>query len=93
MAEALIRLNRSGASEIINESRVDVGGLEAATDDDNDLLNKLFYERYLEAYEGPGNPFFDRRMTDDLGKKQFKHFPVPAKNLNAWEAPLYTTGG
>ena len=93
MAEALIRLNRSGASEIINESRVDVGGLEAATDDDNDLLNKLFYERYLEAYEGPGNPFFDRRRTDDLGKKQFKHFPVPAKNLNAWEAPLYTTGG
>jgi hypothetical protein len=93
MAEALIRTNQSGAAEIINESRVGVGGLEAASDDDSNLLDKLFYERYLETYEGPGNPFFDRRRTDDLGKKQFVDFPVPARNLNAWGAPLYTTGG
>lgn len=93
MAEALIRLGMPGAAEIINESRVDTGGLNSASDDDTDLLDKLFYERYLEAYEGPGNPFFDRRRTDDLGNKQFRHFPVPARNLNAWEAPLYTTGG
>ena len=92
-AEALIRLGMPGAAEIINESRVNIGGLTPATDTDTDLLDKLFYERYLEAYEGPGNPFFDRRRTDDLGSKQFKHFPVPARNLNAWEAPLYTTGG
>ena len=93
MAEAMIRLGMSGAAEIINESRVTTGGLAPATDGDADLLDKLFYERYLEAYEGPGNPFFDRRRTDDLGNKQFKHFPVPARNLNAWQAPLYTTGG
>lgn len=93
MAEALIRTNQSGAAEIINESRVGAGGLEAATEGDSDLLDKLFYERYLEAYEGPGNPFYDRRRTDDLGKKQFKHFPVPARNLNAWGASLYITGG
>ena len=93
MAEAMIRLGMSGAGEIINESRVSTGGLTPATDADTDLLDKLFYERYLEAYEGPGNPFFDRRRTDDLGNKQFRHFPVPARNLNAWEAELYTTGG
>ena len=93
MAEAMIRLGMPGAAAIINESRVSTGGLAPATDGDTDLLDKLFYERYLEAYEGPGNPFFDRRRTDDLGNKQFKHFPVPARNLNAWEAPLYTTGG
>lgn len=93
MAEALIRLGMNGAAEIINQSRVTNGGLTPASDGDNDLMDKLFYERYLEANEGPGNPFFDRRRTDDLGKKQFKHFPVPAKNLNAWEAELYTTGG
>lgn len=93
MAEAMIRLGMSGAAEIINESRVSTGGLAPATDGDTDLLDKLFYERYLEAYEGPGNPFFDRRRTDDLGNKQFRHFPVPARNLNAWEAELYTTGG
>ena len=83
----------TGVAAIINESRVSTGGLAPATDGDTDLLDKLFYERYLEAYEGPGNPFFDRRRTDDLGNKQFRHFPVPARNLNAWEAPLYTTGG
>ena len=93
MAEALIRLNMPGAAAIINESRVNTGGLTPASDGDTDLLDKLFYERYIEAYEGPGNPFFDRRRTDDLGNRQFKHLPVPARNLNAWEAPLYTTGG
>ena len=93
MAEALIRTNQSGTAKIINVSRVGVGGLEAASDDDSDLIDKLFYERYLEAYEGPGNPFFDRRRTNDLGKKKFINFPVPARNLNVWEAPLYTTGG
>ena len=93
MAEALIRLGMPGAAAIINESRVETGGLTAASDSDTDLLDKLFYERYLEAYEGPGNPFFDRRRTDDLGNKQFRHFPIPARNLNAWEVPLYTTGG
>lgn len=92
-AEALIRLTMPGAADIINETRVSIGGLSPAADSDTNLLDKLFYERYLEAYEGPGNPFFDRRRTDDLGKKQFKHFPIPARNLNAWEAPLYTTGG
>ena len=93
MAEAMIRLGMKGAAEIINESRVTTGGLSPSTDADQNLLDKLFYERYLEAYEGPGNPFFDRRRTDDLGSKQFKHFPIPARNLNAWEAELYTTGG
>lgn len=93
MAEALIRLEMGGAADIINETRVTVGGLAPATDTDTDLLQKLFYERYLESYEGPGNPFFDRRRSNDLGLKQFKHFPIPAKNLNAWQAPLYTTGG
>lgn len=93
MAEAMIRLNRPGAAAIINETRVTNGGLAPATDGDADLLDKLMYERILEAYEGPGNPFFDRRRTDDLGSNQFTHLPVPARNLNAWEAPLYTTGG
>jgi hypothetical protein len=92
MAEALIRLGIPGAAEIINESRVNTGGLNPAKDTDADLIDKLFYERYLEVYEGPRNPFFHRRRTDDLGNKQFRHLPVPARNLNAWEAELYITG-
>ena len=56
----MIRLGMSGAAKITNESRVSTGGLAPATDGDTDLLDKLFYERSLEACEGPGNPFFDR---------------------------------
>ena len=55
--------------------------------------NLLSASEGIEPNVGPGNPFFDRRRTDDLGNKQFRHFPIPARNLNAWEVPLYTTGG
>ncbi len=89
LAEALIKQGKSGAAAIINETRVDVGGLAPATGDATCQLN----ERYLKVYEGPGNPFFDKRRTDDLGSKQFKGLPVPAKEINAWEADIYTTGG
>ena len=50
MADALIRLNMPGAATIINESRVNTGGLTPASDGNTDLLDKLFYERYLEVY-------------------------------------------
>lgn len=93
LAEAHIRLGIPGAAAIINATRVTNGGLDAATDSDTDLLDKLMYERYIEAYEGPGNPFFDRRRSDDLGSKQFTHLPVPKSNLDSWGAPGYTTGG
>lgn len=92
-AEALARLGIPGAAEIVNETRVGKGKKEPATDGDSDLLDKIFYERYLELYDTPGTGFFDRRRTDDLGDKQFLHFPVPARNLNTWDAELYTTGG
>lgn len=92
-AEALARLGIPGAAEIVNETRVGKGQKEPATDSDPDLLDKIFYERYLELYDTPGTGFFDRRRTDDLGDKQFLHFPIPARNLNTWEAELYTTGG
>ena len=94
-AEALIRLGTDLelAAHIINETRVEAGMKEPATSSDFNLLDKLFYERYLETNDATGNGFFDRRRTDDLGDKQFLHFPVPARNLNTWGAELYTTGG
>lgn len=94
-AEALIRTNgdKNMAATLINKTRVTRGGLPAATGADADLIDKLFYERYLNAYEGPGSPFFDRRRTDDLGKKQFTQFPIPALELQTIGAEEYTTGG
>ena len=52
MAEALIRTNQSGAAEIINESRVVVGGLEAASDDDSDLIENYFMKDILKLMKG-----------------------------------------
>ena len=95
LAEAIIRTEGDlfQAATLINKTRVFNGGLAPATSGDADLLDKLFYERYLEAYETPGNPFFDRRRTGTLGNKQFTQFPIPARELNTLEAPLYTFGG
>lgn len=94
-AEAQIRLgmNIDIATSIINETRVLKGKKTPALSTDTDLLEKMMYERYLETNDATGNGFFDRRRTDDLGKKQFLHFPVPARNLNTWGAEIYTTGG
>ncbi|MCV6628814.1 MAG: RagB/SusD family nutrient uptake outer membrane protein [Flavobacteriaceae bacterium] len=95
LAEAIIRTagDLAVAAGLINKTRVANGGLAAALATDADLLDKVFYERYIDAWEGPGSPFFDRRRTDDLGKKQFLHFPIPASELNTLRISLYTFGG
>lgn len=94
-AEAIIRTggNLSEAARLINLTRVKNGKLPAATGSDKELINKVLYERYLEAYEGPGNPFFDRRRTGTLGKGQFTQLPIPARELNTIGMKLYTFGG
>lgn len=95
IAEALIRTNgdKVRAASLINKTRVTRGGLNPASASDSDLMDKLFYERYLNAFEGPGSALFDRRRTDDLGAKQFKDLPIPALELQTIGAELYTTGG
>ena len=94
-AEALIRSGGSTATavDLINRTKVNIGQLPPATAADNDLLDQIQYERFLEAYESPGNPFFDRRRNGTLGNKQFTQFPIPALELNTIDIPLYTFGG
>jgi len=94
-AEALIRTggDKNMAATLINKTRVTRGGLAPAQGSDADLMDKLFYERYINAFEGPGSAFFDRRRTDDLGSKQFRDFPIPALELQTIGAEVYTTGG
>lgn len=95
LAEAKIRTNQiAGAAALINNTRVDVGNLPPAADSDPDLLQKMFYERYVEcdlvwAHLG----FFDKRRQGMLMPGTAYHFPIPAPELQMHGQPVYTFGG
>jgi hypothetical protein len=95
LAEAKIRLNQvSGAAALVNNTRVTVGGLSPATDGDADLMDKIFYERYVEcdlvwAHLG----YFDKRRLGQLLEGTAYHFPIPAPELIMHGQPVYTFGG
>ena len=40
-----------------------------------------------------GGGFFDRRRTNQLQVGTFRHFPIPASELEVLEESLYTLGG
>ena len=108
-AEGLYRQgNRAGAAAIINETRVNIGGLNATdaggtntscvpklpTGACGDLWEMLKWEKRMENYEyGYGVWFFDSRGWGDLYKGTPIHFPVPARELQVLGLPLYTFGG
>lgn len=94
LAEALLRQSKSGAAELINNTRVVVGELAPATDSDPDLMDKLFYERYVEcdlvwAHLG----YFDKRRQGQLLPGTAYHFPIPAPELYRNGQAVYTFGG
>ena len=108
-AEALIRLRQAGAADLINLTRVGRGGLPPATDADNDLMDKLIYEKRIEnMYLCGGCAFFDRRgfgpHSDTRGtpigthhqglvEGTPVHWPIPARELESLGLTLYTYGG
>lgn len=94
LAEAKLHQGKAGAAEFINNTRVAAGELPAATDGDSDLMEKMFYERYVEcdlvwAHLG----FFDKRRQGLLLPGTAYHFPIPAPELNRHGQPVYTFGG
>lgn len=94
LAEAKLRQNKGGAAELINNTRVAVGELAPATDADADLMDKMFYERYVEcdmvwAHLG----YFDKRRQGLLLEGTALHFPIPAPELNRNGQTVYTFGG
>lgn len=94
LAEAKIRLGESGAAALINRTRVTKGGLPPATDSDPDLLQKLFYERYVESdlvWLNLG--FYDKRRLGLLLPGTAYHFPIPADELIQHGQQIYTFGG
>jgi len=97
-AEAQARLDELGnAVTTINESsRVTRGNLTplAASASKTEIIDAIFYERYIELFNsGCGTGFFDRRRTNQLQVGTFRHFPVPATELQVIGEELYTFGG
>jgi len=96
-AEGLIRSGGSlaTAAQLINNSRVNRGGLPAATAADgvNGLIAKLQYEQEVELPGIGAVPFYNRRRIDGLLVGTPHEMPVPAKELGVFGQALYTWGG
>jgi hypothetical protein len=107
-AEALIRTSgsKSTAAQLINNSRVKRGGLSPldGSENDQDLLNALYYERLIELMGSSGGNLFytRRRLPADNGNLlpltglqsgTFENYPVPAPELILLKKDLYTFGG
>ncbi|MFD1615441.1 RagB/SusD family nutrient uptake outer membrane protein [Gelatiniphilus marinus] len=98
LAEAQARLDELGNAVItVNESsRVTRGNLPplASSASKTEIMDAIFYERYVELFNSAcGSGFFDRRRTNQLQVGTFRHFPVPATELQVLEEELYTFGG
>lgn len=93
LAEAKLRLGESGVAEIINRSRVGLGGLPPAVDGDPLLMDKLFYERYVESdFVWVNLGFYDKRRLGKLLPGTAYHFPIPADELLQHGQTVYTFG-
>lgn len=96
-AEGLIRSggNLALAAELINNSRVDRGGLSPATAGEGaaSLLVKLQYEQDVELLGLSAVPYYNRRRIDGLQPLTPRIMPVPAQELGVLQEELYTFGG
>jgi hypothetical protein len=96
-AEGLIRSggDLAMAATLINNTRVDRGGLSAAAAGDGvaTLLEYLQYEQDIELLGIGATPFYNRRRIDGLHPMTPRHMPVPAKELTLVGMPLYSFGG
>ena len=97
LAEAHIRSGGSlaDAATLINITRVGRGGLPAATaaEGATKLLEYIDYEREIELLNSSGMAFFRRRHVDGLQAGTVRHLPIPAKELETLQLPIYTFGG
>ena len=96
-AEALVQTNGdlALAAQLINNTRVTRGGLPpvSATDSKQTLLAAITYEREVETLSTDGFTFFQLRHVDDLQDGTLRHLPIPAKELETLQLPIYTFGG
>src|SRR5207245_10337177 len=66
------------------------GGLTPAAGGDASLLQELQYEQDVELPGSNIAPFFNQRRIDNLEPLTPHEMPVPAKQLNTLQLPLYT---
>jgi hypothetical protein len=98
-AEAELRRsggNLTTAANLINNTRVDRGGLSAATAGEGQasLLTKLIYEQEIELLGLGATPYYQRRrVTGGLLAGTPREMPVPAKELAVKNQEFYTFGG
>ena len=98
-AEAELRRsggNLATAANLINNTRVERGGLSAATAGEGQasLLAKLNYENEIELLGlGPSSFYFRRRVANGLLAGTPREMPVPAKELAVRGDAFYSFGG
>lgn len=100
-AEALWRLNSQGnrqaVVDLINKYHVGRGQMEPLNVNDSDewIWEMLKYNKLIETMHNgfSGGRFFDQRGWGDLQPLTQLHFPVPGRELELVDLPIYTHGG
>lgn len=96
IAEGLVRTggDLSRAATLINKTRVTRGHLAPATAADGTagLLKEINYEQDIELLSIT-NGLYLRRRNDQVQVGTVRHLPVPAKELETLNLPIYTFGG
>lgn len=97
-AEALARTGDvAGAAAILNHPdhpRKARGGLADVAADLDAVMDAIFYERQIELFHnGYLGPFTDMRRRDLLQRGTPLHYPVPGRELETLQIPIYTFGG
>jgi len=97
IAEALARTNTDlpRAQALVDKYRVTRGGLAAVAGDVPSLLAAIDYERDVELLNTGGISLFDRRRLSAVmhNPGTFRHMPLPARELEVLQLPIYTFGG
>lgn len=96
-AEAYLRMGQPAAAvPLINNTRVTRGQLPPAlaTEPIDELMRKMQYEKRIELFVvAAGGHFFDARGWGRLVSGTPLHLPIPARELETLQLPLYTFGG
>lgn len=98
-AEALIRTggSKTEAAALINNTRVDRGGLAPLTGSESDavMLDAVKYEKMIELLNTWGGRELAeaRRWPGYMRDGAFRQLPIPAAELVLLDIPIYTFGG
>jgi hypothetical protein len=97
IAEALARTNTDlpRAQALVDKYRVTRGGLAAVAGDVPSILAAIDYERDVELLNTGAVSLFDRRRLSAAmyNPGTWRHLPLPARELEVLQLPIYTFGG